>query len=391
MTQPDVIIIGGGIVGAAAAYECAHAGLRTLLLDRADRGRATDAGAGIVSPLSTRYELGEAWCDLALAAAQHYPPLIEALAATGQQDTGYAPCGLLLVASDEDELMPFENAARHLRKRLAVCGYEDENLQRISSNQAQALFPPLRAPPGVLHNRLAARVDGRKMAHALQGAAAFHGAVIVEESVQSILRGSDGTAQGVATSGATYRAGRVILAGGAWSAAFGEQLNLPLPIVPQRGQIAHIQLPAASAPPTEDWPIVSGFRGHYLVPWPGQRIAAGATRESGTGFDFRQTAGGIAEVLREALRVAPGLADATFLELRIGFRPATPDGLPVLGEVPGTPNLFLATGHGASGLQLGPYSGLLAARWARGEALSEVLAPFSATRFGDSVSLHYSR
>ena len=104
MTQPDVIIIGGGIVGAAAAYECAHAGLRTLLLDRADRGRATDAGAGIVSPLSTRYELGEAWCDLALVAAQHYPPLIEALAATGQQDTGYAPCGLLLVASDEDEL-----------------------------------------------------------------------------------------------------------------------------------------------------------------------------------------------------------------------------------------------------------------------------------------------
>ena len=183
-------------------------------------------------------------------------------------------------------------------------------------------------------------------------------------------------------------AGRVILAGGAWSAAFGEQLNLPLPIEPQRGQIAHIQLPEASAPPTEDWPIVNGFRGHYLVPWPGQRIAVGATRESGTGFDYRQTAGGIAEVLREALRVAPGLADATFLELRIGFRPATPDGLPVLGEVPGTPNLFLATGHGASGLHLGPYSGLLAARWAQGEALSEVLAPFSATRFGDSASLH---
>ena len=58
MTHPDVIIIGGGIVGSAAAYECARAGLRTLLLDRNDQGRATNAGAGIITLLSGRYELG---------------------------------------------------------------------------------------------------------------------------------------------------------------------------------------------------------------------------------------------------------------------------------------------------------------------------------------------
>ena len=385
MTHPDVIIIGGGIVGSAAAYECARAGLRTLLLDRNDQGRATNAGAGIITLLSGRYELGQAWANFALAAGKHYPPLIAALQETGQTDTGYARCGMLSVAIDEDELMPFQNSARHLRERMALSGYGEEDYRLISGSQAQALFPPLQAPLGAMYDRFAARVDGRRMARALQGGAAYHGAEVVATSVQRILRGVDGAVQGIETNEATYHPGRVILAGGAWSADFGAQLALRLPIAPQRGQIAHMQLPEESAPPTEDWPIVGAYRGHYLVAWPGRRVAAGATREPGTGFDYRQTAGGIHEVLGEALRVAPGLADATFLEQRIGFRPATPDGLPVLGEAPGTPNLFLATGHGPSGLHLGPYSAYQGARWARGAELDENLPAFSATRFGDTV------
>ena len=381
MTQPDVIIIGGGIVGSATAYECARAGLRTLMLDRIDRGRATNAGAGIVTLLSGRYVLGEAWADFALAAGRHYPPLVAALAEAGQADTGYARCGMLSVAMDEDELMPFQNSARHLRERLAISGYREQDFQRISSSEAQALFPPLRAPLGAMWDRYAARVDGRRMARALQGAAIYHGAEIREESVLRIRRTSDGAVQGVETKAATHHAGKVILAGGAWSAEFGEQLDLPLPIAPQRGQIAHLQLPEESAPATEDWPIVGAYRGHYLVSWPERRVVAGATREPGTGTDHRQTAGGTAEVLREALRVAPGLADATFLEQRIGFRPATPDQLPVIGEAPGTPNLFLATGHGPNGLHLGPYTGLQAARWVIGAPLNENLSAFSVRRF----------
>ena len=205
-----------------------------------------------------------------------------------------------------------------------------------------------------MHDRLAARVDGRRMARALRLAAAGLGADIREADVRRITRTAGGAASGAETSGETFRAGRVILAGGAWSADFGEQLGLRLPIAPQRGQIAHLQLPEASAPPTEDWPIVGGYRDYYLVAWPGGRVVSGATREPGTGYDYRQTAGGTEEVLREALRLAPGLADATFHELRIGFRPATPDGLPVLGEAPGVPRLFLADGAWRFGLARRP-------------------------------------
>lgn len=98
-----------------------------------------------------------------------------------------------------------------------------------------------------------------------------------------------------------------------------------------------------------------------MVPWPDNRVVVGATRETGSGFEARTTADGVREVLAEALRVAPGLANAEIREIRVGLRPYTDDLLPVLGPVPNIRNVYLATGHGPTGLQLGPYSGKLIA------------------------------
>src|SRR5690606_831870 len=99
------------------------------------------------------------------------------------------------------------------------------------------------------------------------------------------------------------------------------------------------------------------------------------------GFDRRLTAAGVHEVLSEALRVSPGLGQATIEEMRIGFRPASPDQIPVLGQAPGYRNLFLATGHGPSGLQLGPFSGAIVADLALGIPSPLDLSPYSADRF----------
>jgi len=85
-------------------------------------------------------------------------------------------------------------------------------------------------------------------------------------------------------------------------------------------------------------------------------------------------------VLAEALRVAPGLAAAEVREVRVGLRPASRDGLPILGPVPGIENLLLATGHGSVGLQLGPYSGKMIAGMIAGEAETDI-APFRLARF----------
>src|SRR5690606_42044817 len=106
--------------------------------------------------------------------------------------------------------------------------------------------------------------------------------------------------------------------------------------------------------------------GHYLLAFPGSHVVAGATRESGTGFDHRVTAEGQREVLEHALRVAPGLGTATLAETRGGCRPATPDGPPVIGALDGHPAAVLGPGVGAAGLTIAPCGGRLGAPVARG-------------------------
>ena len=117
-----------------------------------------------------------------------------------------------------------------------------------------------------------------------------------------------------------------------------------------------------------------------MLAFDGSRVVAGATRETGAGFDYRVTPGGLAEILGQALAVAPGLADGTYLETRVGFRPIGPDIRPLLGPVPGVDGLVVATGLGASGLTMGPYAGAVAARAALGEPDAIDLAPFDPLR-----------
>jgi D-amino-acid dehydrogenase len=155
-------------------------------------------------------------------------------------------------------------------------------------------------------------------------------------------------------------------------------LGLEVPVAPQRGQILHLELPDAA---TARWPIVVGFHSHYLLTFAPHRVVAGATRETESGFDPRATAGGVREALGEALRVAPGLAAATLREVRVGLRPASPDGLPIIGRAPGHTRVWLATGHGPSGLQLGPYTGELMAGLALGEPAPLDLTPYAPERF----------
>jgi D-amino-acid dehydrogenase len=187
-----------------------------------------------------------------------------------------------------------------------------------------------------------------------------------------------GAVTGVVAAGQTYTAGHVAIAGGAWSRAFGTQLGVEIPVEPQRGQIIHLSLPSTE---TRTWPIISAFRGHYMVAWPDHRVVVGATRETGSGFATSTTAAGVQEVLSEALRVAPGLAQASIGEIRVGLRPVTTDTLPVLGPVPGIRNIWLATGHGPTGLTLGPYSGKIIADLMLGQPTPVDLTAFTVARF----------
>lgn len=378
MSRPyDAIVVGGGVVGLATAYYLVQAGARTLLVDRADPGRATDAGAGIIAPETSSRD-PDPWFTLAIAAVRLYPALVARLREAGAADTGYAVCGQLTVAVSDDEVEAFALTRRAVFDRQQLRQEPaSSDLYEVDTAGARALFPPLAPVRGAIFFRGAARVDGRMLAAALQHAAVEHGLELRRGSVERLVI-QHGAIAGVVVDGASIPAGGVAIAGGAWSRYFGDQIGVHIPVEPQRGQIIHLSLPGVD---TASWPIVNAFRGHYMVAWPDSRVVVGATRETGSGFASHTTAAGVHEVLSEALRVAPGLSSARVAEIRAGLRPATPDGLPVLGPAPTVRNLYLATGHGATGLQLGPYSGKLTADLLLGRAPELDLAPFAIERF----------
>src|SRR5919201_1582491 len=132
----DVIVVGGGIVGMSTAYHLVCAGARTLLIDREDQGRATDAGAGILSP-ETNSRDPDAWFDFAVAAVGYYPTLVQRLQEDQGGDTGYARCGQMVVAVSEDEFALFDRARSLILGRQERRGLPSiDDLYEISGSGA---------------------------------------------------------------------------------------------------------------------------------------------------------------------------------------------------------------------------------------------------------------
>ena len=353
--MPDVVVVGGGLVGAACAYELARDGHGVTVVDRHHPGRATDAGAGILSPET--YAASEpTFLTLADLAGDHYRALVPALAELGAPDTGYTVCGSLRVAYDATEDESFAEAVT-----VAVARHGDL-LEPIDAAEARGRFPPLGDVRHALFNARAARVDGRAMVAALEFAARALGVDWRAGEVTGFTVDA-GRVAAVATTGDTIDCGAVVIAGGAWTDVLAAHFGLRGGIRPVRGQIIHLSLAHrgdGTRERTGDWAILHPLSSHYVVPWPAGRVVLGATVED-VGFDARPTAAGLEQLLIEGVRRCPGLADATFLEVRVGLRPTSEDDLPVLGRIPGADNAYVAAGHGANGLLLGPVSGRVVA------------------------------
>ena len=363
------VVIGGGILGAIAAYSLLRAGVEVVLIDRADEGRATQAGAGIISPWTTLHE-GAALYAMLEGGAVAYPDLVAALAEDGQSDLGYARIGTLCAPEDPAVLAAVE---RLVRSRALACPLAGA-VSILEPAEAQRLFPAM-ARRRALYLSGGARVDGRRLCRALHQAIARRGGTIRVGAASLLMQGD--RLLGAAAGGDAIVADAVILAGGAWAPAVLAPLGLQLAIEPQRGQIVHLRLEGTD---TAAWPVLYPMTSHYLLTFEEGRVVIGATRETGSGFDRRVTAAGIATVLATALTVAPGLAHATYLETRIGFRPMSPDGCPMLGTVPGLPNLVIANGLGPSGLTISPFAGQIAAGLAMGTPPPLDLAPYDPLR-----------
>jgi D-amino-acid dehydrogenase len=370
----SVLIVGGGVVGASAAYHLADAGARVLLIDRRDPGHATAAGAGIISPGTSLRSL-PAFYPLAADAARYYPELISRLADLDAGDTRYEAVGELFVATSDEEHaeLPAIKALFDARRDGGMPNVGETRI--LDGAEARELSPPLGDVPGAILVPGAARVDGDFLRNALLVAATRRGAEVTRGEARIVSAGDDRVE--VVIDGASRVFDRVVVATGSWSNAVLEPLGVSVPVAPQKGQILHLDMGDRD---TSRWPIIGGFGSQYILSFAPNRVVCGATRETGSGYDLRVTAGGLQAVTTEALRVAPGLADGTLAEVRVGLRPLSDDGLPFIGCVEGRDAVVVCTGHGPSGLQLGPWSGRLAAELALGTPPASDIAPFALDR-----------
>ncbi|WP_373895398.1 NAD(P)/FAD-dependent oxidoreductase [Virgibacillus natechei] len=366
MQGSKFIIIGGGILGASTAYHLAKNGEKVLLVDRKDKGQATDAAAGIICPwLSQRRN--KAWYRLAKGGARTYPHLMEELASDGEIDTGYEQVGTLSLHTDEKKLIAMQDRAHKRREDAPEIG----DISLLDTRQTKEMFPLLSDVYGAVHISGGARVDGRKLRDSLLRSFEKHGGVLRYGDASLLSSGSQVT--GVRVDGEVIEADTVIATSGAWMNELLRPLGVAFEVTMQKAQITHLEVPTAN---TANWPVVMPPNNSYLLAFNNQRIVVGSTHENHAEFDTRVTAGGVHEILTKALEVAPSLADSTVRETRVGFRPFTPGFLPVLGALPGYDGLLLANGLGASGLTMGPYVGTQLAKLALGEELEIDLADY---------------
>ncbi|HST90459.1 MAG TPA: FAD-dependent oxidoreductase, partial [Ktedonobacterales bacterium] len=208
----DVIVIGGGIVGASATYALARRGARVTLVDRGDVGQATASGAGILSPGTSIRPL-PAFFAIGRPASAYYDTLLAQLAEDGETETGYAVAGLLHVATSAEEGARLPELARLFVERRAAGFGQVGDVSEITGDEARARFPALGpAILGAVATTGAARVDGRLLRDALRRAAERRGARIVSGDAALAVAATGGRVDAVLVGGERLAAGTVLVA-----------------------------------------------------------------------------------------------------------------------------------------------------------------------------------
>jgi len=384
--SPDVVVIGGGAIGLASAWRMAQRGLDVVVVDPQPGGGASTVAAGMLAPV-TEARLGEVdLLKLGLASWERWPAFAAEVKSASGRAVGYRSDGTVVVALDADD----RAALADLVDRQRSLGLDVDDLQ---AREVRALEPAL--APGVRRGALAAgerSVDPAALVGALGVVAERAGVRFRHEHVAALLTtaavggvAADGEAAadgGVGliaaaaelgdrrvvgvelVGGERIVAGAVVLAAGAWS---GDLAGLPalaaVPVRPVKGQV--LTLRQRPGDTLVRHTVRAFVRGSvvYLVPRDDGRVVCGATVEE-RGWDATVTAGGAHELLRDAIGVFPGLDEAELVGVRAGFRPGTPDDLPLIGASV-VDGLVVATGHYRNGILLTPITA---------EAVTDVVA-----------------
>lgn len=335
----DVLVIGGGVIGLSAAWQLAAAGLGVRVIERHHVGwGASAAAAGMLAPLAEAHRPGD-FVSLGLRSLQLYGPFLDALNEAAHRRVALSANGMCRVALDEAEAAELEEAARW-QSRFGL------RLEILDARDAREIEPAFGDQVRLaVHSPEERQIDPRELLDALRTACSRLGVTIDEgTAIESAMASGNSIATVITTAG-RLDVGHVVLAAGAWSGRVARLLDLYIPVRPIRGQIvaAEVERPLRHA--------VYSRRG-YFVPR-GDRVLIGSTEED-VGFDCSTTEEGISRLSGSARVVVPNLGGMNTAEAWAGLRPATVDGLPVIGRSSHWDNVIVATGHYRNGILLAP-------------------------------------
>jgi len=360
-SKADVLIVGGGIHGCALARELALRGREVVVLERSVPGaEASSAAGGILGPhLEAKH--GPEFLSLGRYSLELYPEWVSQIEEESGQEVGFTRCGGLQLCFDANGLKGLQEQA----EQMASAGLP---ARWLTAEACRALEPNLGDVLGGIHFPQEAQVSPRRLMAALTVAARKAGATFVSDSVLSVDE-NNGT---VRCASGERQAQQVVLAAGAWTATLpGTGLSADT-VSPARGQMLELQcdLPPASS-------ILFSERG-YAIPRSDGSLLIGSTLEF-VGFEKAVTVAGLRNIFTTGTQLLPCLEEARLSDSWSGFRPWTPDHLPLLGV--SRNGLWFSTGHYRNGILLAPASARLLADSMTGEAPAVPMSPFSPTRF----------
>jgi glycine oxidase len=367
----DAVVIGAGVIGLSCAWRAARRGARICVLERDNPAAgATGVAAGMLAPVGEASWGEERLLALNLESLRLWPGFAGAVEADAESEIGFETLGALHVALDRDE-------GEELRRRFELHRGLGLSSEWLGGRDCRALEPGLATVVrGGAHVPGEASVDPRRLVAALLAAAERHGVEVHAEAEVTAAEARGGSWRVETADGRSFDADVVLLAAGCWS---GQAGWLPPearpPVRPVKGEI--LTLRGSAAEPVCER-IVAGER-VYMVPRADGRLVVGATVEE-RGFDTTLTAGGVHELLREAYRLIPEIAELEFAEASVGLRPGTPDNAPLIG--PGqVDGLLVATGHFRNGVLQAPVTAESVAALLAGAEPPLDLDPFSPGRF----------
>ena len=367
--RSDIVVIGGGIIGLAIARRLCQSGSAVTVLEQHRTGRgASWAAAGMLAP-HCEFDEPDPYFILCRTGLERYAGFVETLREETGHPIDYNSTGMIYPALSGGEQARLETRyERHRRNGVSVERLTVREARRLEPDLSNRIRMALRYPDD--H-----QVENRDVVTALAQSVRLRGGVIREGVTARKIELDGNRVAGVDTTEGLWNTPTVVNAMGCRARYLdGIAAAHRIPIRPVRGQILALRTGAAT--PFKHT-IYTG--GAYLVPRSDGRLIVGATVEE-AGFRDEVTLGGVMQLFRSALELAPSLKSWALDSTWSGLRPVARDGWPVLGAM-GTPGLYAASGHGRNGILLAPLTGDLIAEAILHEGVPPIMRPFLPDRF----------